>query len=314
MGASLFIPWFKLTALEVPLGWIPMLSEDTVLPIQPFGVLVAIGVLFGARMGERFAEKEGWDPAIMADFTLHLLLTAFVASYVLNGVFYHPDTMREVLADPMKLTTEWLGLSSFGGFLGGVLGLFFWKWRRKLPALRLADAAAFAFPFGWLFGRSGCFSVHDHPGRVTDFALAVADYEFGRPPYQPRHDLGFYEVLFAAAMIVLFLWMHRQKRRPGTFLAVLCLVYAPIRFGLDYLRASPAEGGDARYSGLTPGQYAAVALFVAGAAFLYFIMHHEAAMLPAKALMFADDEGDGDEPGGDDDDAKDQKQSTDADA
>ena len=313
MGASLFIPWFKLEALEVPLGWLPLVADETVLPIQPFGVLVAIGVLFGARMGERFAEKEGWDPAIMADFTLHLMLSAFVASYILNGFWYHPDTMREVMEDPRKLATSWLGLSSFGGFLGGVGGLLLWKWRRKLPALRVADAAAFGFPFGWFFGRSGCFSVHDHPGRVSDFALAVADYEFGRPPYQPRHDLGFYEVLFSAAMIALFLWMQRAKRRPGTYLAVLCLVYAPIRFGLDYLRASPAEGGDARYSGLTPGQYAAIALFVAGGAFLYFILHHDAVMLPAKAEGLADGDGkDGDDPGEDEAEAANRSTAPDA--
>jgi hypothetical protein len=38
---------------------------------------------------------------------------------------------------------------------------------------------------------------------------------------------------------------------------VFLLLYVPARFGLDFLRLS-----DARYFGLTPGQYAGLAVFI----------------------------------------------------
>src|SRR5690606_23930370 len=41
-------------------------------------------------------------------------------------------------------------------------------------------------------------------------------------------------------------------------------LYSPIRFLLDYLRVEKSEGGDARYFGLTPGQYSAIAFLVLG--------------------------------------------------
>ncbi|MGB8329610.1 MAG: prolipoprotein diacylglyceryl transferase family protein, partial [Polyangiales bacterium] len=108
-------------------------------------------------------------------------------------------------------------------------------------------------------------------GKVTDFALAVSDYRFGAPPYQPRHDLGLYEMLYAALIIVLFLWLEHRSRRPvGFYCALLPLVYAPVRFLLDFLRATPLEGGDARYAGLTPAQWSSVLMVGIGLAVWQF--------------------------------------------
>ena len=128
----------------------------------------------------------------------YAVVTGFILGYFLNGLFYERETFIEVLRNPSMFFSTWLGLSSYGGFFGGILGCFIWSYRKKMPLLPYANAVCFGLPFGWFFGRMGCFVVHDHPGKVTDFALAVSDYRFGAPPFQPRHDLGFYEVLYSA--------------------------------------------------------------------------------------------------------------------
>jgi phosphatidylglycerol:prolipoprotein diacylglycerol transferase len=113
--------------------------------------------------------------------------------------------------------------------------------------------------------------VHDHPGKVTDFPLAVADYRFGSPPYEPRHDLGLYEIICAVAIIALFIWLERRHRRPvGFYCVLLPLSYAPVRFLLDFLRAPPLEGGDVRYAGLTPAQWSSIAMVGIGLAVWQF--------------------------------------------
>ena len=103
--------------------------------------------------------------------------------------------------------------------------------------------------------------VHDHPGVVTDFFLAVENYN-GRG--QPRHDLGLYEVFWSLAMMGLVLWLGSKPRPRGFFMALVPICYAPIRFSLDYLREVPTFGGDVRYGGFTPGQYWAVVMLFAG--------------------------------------------------
>ena len=42
------------------------------------------------------------------------------------------------------------------------------------------------------------------------------------------------------------------------------MLYAPVRFGLDFLRATDLDAADPRYFGLTPGHYGAIVLFVLG--------------------------------------------------
>jgi phosphatidylglycerol:prolipoprotein diacylglycerol transferase len=101
--------------------------------------------------------------------------------------------------------------------------------------------------------------VHDHPGRLTGFPLAV------RFPGGARHDLGLYEaiVLFAIAALLWRLWSRR--RLEGRLLGLLAVLYGFARFLLDFLRASDVAYADARYAGLTPAQYGSVLLVAWGA-------------------------------------------------
>ena len=114
-------------------------------------------------------------------------------------------------------------------------------------------------PTGWAIARIGCFLVHDHPGRLTRFPLAV---QF---PGGARHDLGLYEavVLLAIAGLLWRLWARR--RLEGRLLGLLAVLYGAARFLLDFLRASDVAYADARYAGLTPAQYGSVLLVTWGA-------------------------------------------------
>ncbi|MGB3051331.1 MAG: prolipoprotein diacylglyceryl transferase family protein [Polyangiales bacterium] len=270
MHALLFIPWFRLESWDIPLPFSVPLLGDT-LSIQPFGVLVATGVLLGAWVAGRFAQRNELDPVATGDLVTYAVVTGFIFGYFLNGLFYERETFMEILRDPSLLFSTWLGLSSYGGFFGGILGCFIWKYRKKMDLLPYANAVCFGLPVGWLFGRMGCFVVHDHAGKVTEFALAVSEYRFGAPPYQPRHDLGLYEVFFSLSIIGLFIWLEYRKRRPvGFYCVLLPLLYAPVRFFLDFLRAAPLEGGDARYAGLTPAQWSSIAMVCVGLAVWQF--------------------------------------------
>lgn len=266
MHALLFIPWFRLESWDIPLPFsLPVLGDT--LSIQPFGVLVATGVLLGAWVAGRFAQRNDLDTVATGDLVTYAVVTGFILGYFLNGFFYERETFMEILRHPSMLFSTWLGLSSYGGFFGGILGCFIWRYRTKKELLPYANAVCFGLPVGWLFGRMGCFVVHDHPGKVTEFPLAVADYQFGSPPFEARHDLGLYEVLFSLAIIALFFALERQKRRPvGFYCVLLPLVYAPVRFLLDFLRAAPLEGGDVRYGGLTPAQWSSIAMVAVGIA------------------------------------------------
>ena len=224
--------------------------------IQPFGLLVVCAIVAGTWLMRRRAERLGLDRRDAVDLATWLAVAGFIAAHLFDVVAYRwPELVQDplLLVDPRRFS-----ISSFGGFGGAVVGMFLWKWRRGRPLWPFADAAAFGLVPAWTFGRLGCFLAHDHPGRHSDFLLAVR-YSGG-----PRHDLGLYEAVWAFGLGIVFLMMSRRPRRVGTYLSVACLAYAPARFALDFLRATDVRGADPRFLGLTPGQYASVAVLAIG--------------------------------------------------
>lgn len=266
MGAALLhIPWFKPGPIRIPIDWAPIDALPSHLELHPFGMLVAMGVLVGVLISRRRAMREGLHPSILGELAGYMLIGAFALGHVLDAVFYHWEVVVE---RPWFVLELWNGLSSFGGFIGAFAGSMTWVWMRGHSFVAFADPIAYSFPFAWLFGRIGCSVVHDHPGKVTDFFLAVEDYRIrgGAPPWQVRHDLGLYEVFWCLAMIPLFLWLGRERRKRGFYLMILPLLYAPVRFGLDFLRATDVPQADPRLvlGILTPGHLGAILLLGAG--------------------------------------------------
>jgi len=255
--------------------------------IHAFGAIVALAVIVGWRMVLARARRKGLDPERFEDLLLYVILSGFVVAHLYSVLAYFP---REVMKDPLLLLKFWEDISSFGGFAGGVLGLwlfFRFKARDLDAAARLfyMDVIAYVFPFAWAIGRAACSVAHDHPGTVTTFPLGISlkspeaqayiaffYREAGRLTELPPpavlsrmafHDLGWYEFLYMSCLMVpAFLVLDRKPRPPGFFLIAFPLLYVPVRFFLDFLRIS-----DARYFGLTPAQYAGIAVFLAA---IYF--------------------------------------------
>src|SRR5258708_21937714 len=115
--------------------------------LHPFGILVATGVLIGTGVTTRRARTLGYDVNKLNSFVTWMLVAAFVLSHVLDSLFYHWD---EVVQSPLSILELWKGLSSFGGFLGAVVGIVLWKYfviedgkphkrARPAPLLPFAD-------------------------------------------------------------------------------------------------------------------------------------------------------------------------------
>jgi phosphatidylglycerol:prolipoprotein diacylglycerol transferase len=251
--------------------------------VHAFGAIVAAAIIVGWRMTVARARRKGLDPEVIEDLLLYVVLSGFVVAHLYSVLAYFP---REAMENPLLLLKFWEDISSFGGFVGGLLGvwIFFRFKARDVGAAdrwRYMDAIAYVFPFAWAIGRIACTAAHDHPGTVTTFPLGISltspeaqayisffYREAGRlaelPPRAELarmafHDLGWYEFLYMAFLMVpAFLLLDRKPRPTPFFLVVFPIFYVPARFFLDFLRI-----GDARYFGLTPAQYAGTAVFLA---------------------------------------------------
>lgn len=248
--------------------------------IHGFGILVALGMILGAKTAQWKAERDGLDPEVVNRFLGWVVVAVFVGGHLGHALMYDLD---KTLEDPLYLLKVWDGLSSFGGFAASVvLGLIFFRRedikirdenKRRLkdgePRLQRVnvwawgDVLLFGLTVGWMLGRLGCFSAHDHPGTATDFYLGV----YGICPDQPItvacHDMGLYEAILSGAMALLFLWLDRKPRYPGFFLGLFIAIYGPARFLMDFLRTAEVDVTN-RLLGLTPAQYGSLILAAIG--------------------------------------------------
>jgi phosphatidylglycerol:prolipoprotein diacylglycerol transferase len=224
--------------------------------IAPFDLLVTLAIVGGVITGYRRARQVGVDPGIILDVTLWAVLPGFIGSHLYSMLFYFPERVAE---DPWRLLYFWNEMSSFGGFIGGALGVIAFFKLKRLPLWAYSDPVIYGFTFGWVFGRLGCSTAHDHRGLPTDFFLALEMPALDGYPAGPRHDLGFYELLWACAVMGSFFALRKRPHFAGWHPVVFVLTYMPLRFGFDFLRVT-----DRTYAGLTAAQFAAIGIFGVG--------------------------------------------------
>jgi phosphatidylglycerol---prolipoprotein diacylglyceryl transferase len=229
--------------------------------LQPFGVLVLLGVIAGVMISIDRCRQRGLDTDKLTQFIFYGLGFGFVISHLLDSIFYHP---QEVVADPLYLLMVHKGLSSYGGFVGAAVGAVVWRFRTKHSPMEFLDVTASAFPVAWVFGRTGCTVAHDHPGALSNawFAVRFPDHLLAAG-FDGRYDLGLIEMVLTVplALAVTWLWRRQPKRAVGFYLGIIITAYAPVRFFLDFLRVEPDDPNftgfsDPRYAGLTFAQWA----------------------------------------------------------
>jgi len=264
------------------------------LTLHPFGLLVATGVIIGTWLATKRAKQRGLDLDKLNSFITWMLVAGFLGGHMLDQIFYHP---AEVMKRPWSIFLLWEGLSSFGGFVGGLIGVILWKffeavpvWRtpfftiskfrrreRTMPIMPFCDLILSVFPVAWVFGRSGCSVVHDHqgmkaPGHFLAVAFGPADptrtvhlgpieFRYGNAPH---FALGLLEMMFTVVLATLLALTWKRKLATGSYIAAVSLAYAPVRFAMDFIRVRDMENADPRYGSFTPAQWACIALFVFG--------------------------------------------------
>ncbi len=235
------------------------------LSLRTFGFVVAIGVLIGAWLAARYGEQYG----IPRDTTYNLAMRMVVAGVIgsrITWVLSHLDD----LDSPLDALAIWEGGLQFsGGFVFAIIAGFpvYRQWNR-LTRWHSLDGYAYGLTIGLAIGRIGCYSVGEHFGRETSFALGVR-YEggsvredlLGDVPVVPGtvfHQTALYELLYLLVLFgVLSYVLHLRKPRPGpgVAMAIFCGFYGVARFASDSLRVN-----DERVLGLTGAQYLSLAL------------------------------------------------------
>jgi phosphatidylglycerol:prolipoprotein diacylglycerol transferase len=189
------VPYFPFSS--IPVG---------IFTVQVWGLMVSLGMIFGLLFARYLVKKQELNVDILLDLALWAIVGGFAGARFFHVVFYNFSFYRSNL---LEIIAFWHGgMSSLGGFVGAAVTVVLFFWKKKLDFkvfLSYLDIGALGLWLGWGVGRIGCFLIHDHPGTLSHFFLAV------KYPGGARHDLGLYDSLLGFSIFFLFFFCIKPK-------------------------------------------------------------------------------------------------------
>lgn len=128
------------------------------LPIRGYGFMLLVAVVCGVALAVHRARQMGVHPDVIFSLAFWMFVGGIVGARAFYVIEYWENFRRETLGATLLALLNVLegGLVVYGSLIGGV-AVFLWvTWRRKLPALALADLIAPALLLGLALGRIGC--------------------------------------------------------------------------------------------------------------------------------------------------------------
>ena len=235
----------------------PILVELGPLTLRWYGVCVALGFVLAFMMFRRRAARFG----IPDDDAGSLVLLLFVAGLLGARAWYVARYWREEFAGNLReiVMIQHGGLVFFGGFVAALVALWVWGRAKRRSIAVLADALAPCLALGHAFGRLGCFMNGCCHGRPSDVFWAIAPNSPDRVAGIPLHPTQLYEAVGLLDIMVALLFMERTQRYRGQLAWSYMLLYAILRFVVEFFRGDVPRDVLGRFTG---AQAACAALFL----------------------------------------------------
>jgi phosphatidylglycerol---prolipoprotein diacylglyceryl transferase len=265
----------KHTSISLPNGIIvvillpmfPKLLSTPYFSLYTFGLFLAIAYLAALLWLLVEARRDGIDREKAAGLGLWAVIGAILGAKIFVMIRMFP----EYAADPSRLwsiTTIQSAGDYWGGFIGALIAAWIYFARYpELPRWRMADLCGPSIALGLAIGRVGNFMAGDSYGTRSDLPWAVvfrdpdAAIVSGVPLGVPLHPVQLYEAIACLALFFFLVRLAPRKRFDGQIILSYSLLYAVIRFLLEFVRGD-ADRGFIFYDLLSYPQFFALALFV----------------------------------------------------
>lgn len=227
--------------------------------LHSYGFFLIVGYFFGTWNACAEAKRRGYDPNIILDLALPMLIVTVIMCRVLYvvldlGQFHSLGEMVRI----------WDGGLSFHGILpGSLMVLAYYSYTRKIGFGTLGDLLAPSVFLGYFWGRIGCLFNGCCYGGVCELPWAMRFID-ERYPHQhiltpPSHPTQIYSALLA---LLLFGFMQKAKKMPrftpfpGSLILLFWALYAVERAFVEIFRNGTTASTVLGTTWLTQAQFA----------------------------------------------------------
>ena len=234
--------------------------------IRYYGLAYLLGFVAAGWLLHRYyrAGRSPVETGMIMDLMMYMVIGVMVGGRLGHFLLYHPE---DLFNPPWAFFLVWQGgMASHGGFVGVLIGAWWFTRSRKLPFLKVTDAVVTTVPAGLGFGRIANFMNGELWGRTTDVPWAVIFEKSGGGIF-PRHPSQLYEAALEGLLLFAFMQWRFWKsdvaqRQPGRLSGEFLLAYALLRTGGEVFREPDA----ALILGLNRGAFYSLFLAAGGLA------------------------------------------------
>jgi len=227
--------------------------------LKVWGLLVATGIAIALALALRNAKKKGIKQAWVYDIVFYSTIAGFIGSRIGYVLFSWPENVPMTFLGVVDITKG--GLSFTFGLAAALIADFIYMKHKKIDVLRFADFLVPYLVIAHTISRIGCFITGMHIGKQTNFLLGVM------VDGAVRHNVALYEIFILVTILAILTYLQRFALPEGSIFASYLMLYAVLRFPLDFLRTDPV------YYGLTAAQYLLIGLFALSMAFFGYQKH-----------------------------------------
>ncbi len=254
----------------------PVLFRLGSVPVNSYGLALAISFLLGVKLASVRAARLGFRPADIADLGVWVMMAAIAGS----RAFYVVTHLSEFDGHWLDVIAIWkglYGLSMLGGVLLAMATAFVYIAVRRWDAMKLADAAIPSFMLGNFITRIGCFLNGCCFGSPTSSGLGVSFPEGSLPwsvfGHAHLHPVQLYDSMAGLFILAVLLLADRRPHFRGFLFALFLGLYGATRFGMEEFRFFDHATNDllgysvfAGRSGITDNQL--ISLLMVAASFI----------------------------------------------
>jgi phosphatidylglycerol---prolipoprotein diacylglyceryl transferase len=270
----------------------PFLYEFEGLRLGTWGLMVTLAfivasVVLGARSG-----KVGIDPDRLMNFFLLITFGGLVGSRLLHFLMAEPSTFLRHPLDFFNPTKG--GFAFYGGAIFSTIAGAVYAVRARIPAWKLADAAAPSIMLGLAIGRLGCFFAGCCHGRPVGVAAESTLLHMSGGSVVTTHGFPYIALVFekgvgmgdifdvplyptqvweslAAFLLFLFLsWEWKYARKfDGQVIATLMVTYPILRTVIESFRGDTVRG-TSYFGALSTSQVVSIPVLAIGLGIFLF--------------------------------------------
>lgn len=253
----------------------PILFRIFGFPVHSYGVMLLIAFFVALWIARKRAPRFGLTPGNVYDASFWALILGILGArilFIVQDWKEYAGNYREIFS------LQFAGLTSFGGVIFGILGLFIYCRWKKVSFVRTMDTLSGPFLIGTAIGRVGCLLNGCCYGGVCNLPWGIHVANPNGVGYLPGlfHPAQIYDSLMnLAAFGILLLW-ERRTLAYGRSISIMLMLHGAARFIYEFWRAGTEEQvqkglATSTYMGnlpITDAQAAALLVILAGAMIL----------------------------------------------